>query len=137
MPVPLPSGIDLPYHEGLAAHRLSLQRCGDCGGWQWPAEVLCHRCCSFGMRWEDVPPEGTLFSWTRVWHPAREGLENAVPYLVAVVEIPAADGARLIGNLLGDPARTPVIGERLYGVFEDHPAEGGGYALLQWQRPSG
>ena len=132
-PEPLPSGLDLPYHQGLTAHRLSLQQCGDCGGWQWPAEVLCHRCRSFAMRWADLPPDGTLFTWTRVWHPAREGLEDAVPYLVGVVEIPAAGGIRLVGNLLGDPGRDPVIGERLTGVFEDHPAPAGGYALLHWR----
>jgi uncharacterized OB-fold protein len=133
VPVPLASGVDRPFHEGLAAHRLRLQRCGGCGGWQWPAEVLCYRCRSFDLGWEDVPAEGSLFSWTRVWHPAREGLEAAVPYLAAVVEIPRAGGIRLVGNLLGDPARAPVIGEPLHGVFEDHPARPGGYALLHWQ----
>ena len=132
VPVPLESGIDRPFHDALAAHRLALQQCGACGGWQWPAEVLCYRCRSFGMRWTDVTPEGRLFTWTRVWHPAREGLEGAVPYLTAVVEIPAAGGIRLVGNLLGNPRRTPVIGEALRGVFEDHPAEAGGHTLLHW-----
>jgi uncharacterized OB-fold protein len=133
VPVPLESGIDRPFHDALAAHRLTLQRCGGCGGWQWPAEVLCYRCRSFDMRWADVTPEGSLFTWTRVWHPAREGLEDAVPYVTAVVEIPAAEGIRLVGNLLGEPLRTPVIGEPLYGVFEDHPAEAGGHTLLHWR----
>lgn len=134
VPVPLPSGIDLPFHEGLAAHRLTLQRCGACGEWQWPAEVLCYRCRSFDMRWVELPTQGELFTWTRVWHPAREGLEDAVPYLVVVVEIPAARGVRLVGNLLGDPARPPVIGEPLIGVFEDHLHEDDRYTLLQWRR---
>jgi uncharacterized OB-fold protein len=134
IPVPLPSGVDRPFHEGLAAHRLSLQQCGDCGGWQWPPEVLCYRCRSFDMRWVDVPPEGELFTWTRVWHAARDGLEDAVPYLVAVVAIPAAGSVRLIGNLLGDPRCAPVIGEQLLGVFEDHQAGTGPYTLLQWRR---
>lgn len=134
IPVPVPSGVDRPFHEGLAAHRLALQQCGACGGWQWPAEVLCYQCRSFDMRWVDVPPAGELFSWTRVWHPAREGLEEAVPYLAIVVEIPAAGRIRLVGNLLGDPRRDPVIGERLHGVFEDHLAGTERFTLLQWAR---
>jgi uncharacterized OB-fold protein len=133
VPVPLPTGLDRPYHDGLAAHRLTLQRCGACRGWQWPAEVLCYRCRSFDLRWADVPPEGSLFTWTRVWHPARECLDDAVPYVAAVVEIPAAGGIRLVGNLLGDPARPPVIGEPLRGVFEDHAERAGRYTLLQWR----
>ena len=133
IPVPLPSGLDLPFHQGLAAHQLVLQRCGSCGEWQWPAEVLCYRCRSFAMQWAATAAEGTLFTWTRVWHPAREGLEDAVPYVVAVVEIPAAGGVRLVGNLIGDPLRPPVIGERLRGVFEDHQVAGEAYTLLHWQ----
>lgn len=134
IPVPVPTGLDQPFHAGLAARRLMLQQCGSCHGWQWPAEVLCYRCRSFDMRWAEVPPVGKVFSWTRVWHPAHEGLTDAVPYLVVVVEVPAAGGVRLIGNLLGDPAREPVTGERLLGEFEDHSGEAGGYTLLQWRR---
>ncbi|MDN5913579.1 MAG: zinc ribbon domain-containing protein [Pseudonocardia sp.] len=130
-PVPLPSGIDRPFHEGLAAHRLVLQHC-TCGTWQWPPEVVCHRCRGFDPGWAEVEPAGFLYTWTRVWHPAHEALRAAVPYVVAVVEMPAAGGIRLVGNLLLPDVATADIttGTAVRGVFADQP---GGYALLQWQ----
>jgi uncharacterized OB-fold protein len=134
VPVPAPSGIDRRYHEGLIKHRLVIQQCAGCDAWQWPPEVLCHQCRSFDMRWVEVAPVGTLFTWTRVWHAAREGLEDAVPYVVAVVELEAAPGVRLVCNLLGDPTRVPVSGERLCGEFEDHATGTDRYTLLHWRR---
>ena len=132
-PVPLPSGLDRPFHEGLTAHRLVLQRC-TCGTWQWPPEVICHRCRSFDPGWVETDPQGLLYTWTRVWHPAHEGLQTAVPYVVAVVELPGAGGIRLVGNLLVPDVATAEIrtGTPVRGMFVDQP---GGYTLLQW-RPS-
>lgn len=130
IPVPLDSGLDLPFHQGLQAHRVVIQRCADCGTWQWPPEVLCHRCRSFDMTWaQPDASDGTVFTWTRVWHPAREGLEPAVPYLVVVVELAAAPGVRLVGNLLGDATADVVVGQRVVPEFEDHER----YTLLQWR----
>jgi uncharacterized OB-fold protein len=132
-PVPLPSGIDAPFFEALLEQRLVVPRCSACGSWQWPSEVLCHRCRSFAMTWEEVPPLGTIFSWTRVWHPAREGLEAAVPYVVLVVALDAAPGIRLVGNLLGERTQPVAIGEAVTGAFEDHDGSPR-YTLLQWQK---
>ncbi|MEU7811107.1 OB-fold domain-containing protein [Pseudonocardia sp. NPDC049154] len=128
-PVPLPSGLDRPFHEGLVAHRLVVQRCA-CGTWQWPPEVICHRCHGFDPAWVETEPEGVLYTWTRVWHPAREELRDAVPYVVAVVELPAAGGIRLVGNLLLDDVGAAEIrtGTPVRGVFADQA----GYTLLQW-----
>ncbi|ODU06905.1 MAG: hypothetical protein ABS81_03365 [Pseudonocardia sp. SCN 72-86] len=129
-PVPLPSGLDRPFHDGLRAHRLVVQHC-TCGAWQWPPEVICHRCRSFDPGWAETAPDGVLYTWARVWHPAREELRVAVPYVVAVVELPAAGGIRLVGNLLLDDVGAAEIrtGDAVRGVFADQD----GYTLLQWR----
>jgi uncharacterized OB-fold protein len=132
-PVPVASGGDAPYFDALLEHRLVVPRCSACRTWQWPSEVLCHKCHSFEMAWEEVAPSGTIFSWTRVWHPAREGLESAVPYVALVVALDSAPGVRLVGNLLGERTQPVAIGEAVEGVFEDH-AGSHRYTLLQWQK---
>jgi uncharacterized OB-fold protein len=134
VPRPLDSGLDQPFHDGLREHRIVLQCCNACGHWQWPPEVLCHRCRSFDLGW--VEPEsaaGSVFTWTRVWHAAREGLEASVPYIVVVVELPAAEGVRLVGNLLGDATAPVTVGLRVRPEFEDHEEDGERYTLLQWR----
>lgn len=135
-PGPLASGIDRPYFQALLEHRLVIPRCSSCGAWQWPPEVLCHECRSFVMTWQEVAAEGEVFSWTRVWHPAREGLESAVPYVVVVVELDGAPGVRLIGNLMGERMQPVTIGQPVTGVFEDHGGPSR-YTLLQWQNVGG
>jgi uncharacterized OB-fold protein len=133
-PKPMDSGVDLPYQQGLRDHRVLLQRCVSCRGWQWPPEVICHRCHTFDLAWEE--PEslvGEVFTWTRVRHAAREGLEQSVPYLVVVIEFAAAGGARLVGNLLGDPEQDVHTGLRVEPVFEDHDDGAMPFTLLHWR----
>ena len=137
-PIPLPSGLDRPFYEAMSAHELMVQRC-ECGTWQWPPEVICHRCRRFGPGWTSTTPAGTIFSWTRVWHAARDELLGAVPYVVVVVELAEAGGIRLVGNLLLDDVDTAdiVVGAPVRGVFTDYEVDGREYTLLHWQPDGG
>ncbi|WP_172937894.1 OB-fold domain-containing protein [Rhodococcus sp. MS16] len=129
-PRPLPDGFDLPHHEGLRDHRLVLPHCGACGMWTWPPDVICWNCHTFKLEWTETKPEGRIYSWTRVWHPARPELAVDAPYLIVLVELPHASGVRLIGNLLGPGEQEVKCGMPVTGVFED--SADGEYTLLQW-----
>jgi uncharacterized OB-fold protein len=135
MPIPVPTGdgLDAPFHEGLREHRLVVTRCPACGTWVWAPEVLCYSCHTFGLVWEEVQPNGVVYSWTRIWHPVRPQLAPVVPYIAVLVELPQAGNIRLIGNLLGDSMQDVHIGDRVRGVFEDHDGPPA-YTLLQWDR---
>lgn len=129
-PMPLPSGMDLPHHEGLRDHRLVLPRCESCDTWTWPPDVICWNCHTFGLGWTEVEPRGRIYSWTRVWHAARPELTSSLPYIVVLVELPHASHVRLIGNLLGPGDQEVRCGTSVTGVFEDSPT--GEFTLLQW-----
>jgi uncharacterized OB-fold protein len=133
LPTPLASDLDKPFWDGLREQRLLLQRCRACHRFQWGPEWICHRCQSFDFAFIEVPPEGRIYSWQRVWHPVHPALHTQGPYLIALIEIPHADNVRLVGNLLGDPAQVVNIGAEVEGVFEQHPEAEPPYALLQWQ----
>jgi uncharacterized OB-fold protein len=130
-PQPSPDGLDAPYWEATRRHELVVQRCEGCGAAQWEPEWYCTRCGADAMAWEAVAPQGRIFSWERVWTPVHPALKEAVPYLVVLVELPQADGVRMIGNLLGDPHQAVEIGAAVEAVFEDHADRG--YALVQWR----
>jgi hypothetical protein len=51
-----------------------------------------------------------------------------------LVELPAADNVRIVGNLLGDPRAPVEINGLVNGVFEQHADADPPYALLQWRR---
>jgi len=132
-PVPAPDGLDAPFWAGLRDERLLLQRCGGCGHFQWGPEWICHRCHSFNLDYEEVAPEGLIYSHERVWHPVHPALAEQGPYVIVLVELPAADGVRLVGNLLGDPRQPLSIGAEVRGVFEHHPDAEPPFTLLQWR----
>lgn len=131
--LPLPEarsdGVDRPFFEAAREHRLVLQQCETCGNIQFPPEVLCIRCQGGQVSWSEVNPRGILTTFTRVWHSVHPALTESVPYLVGVVEV--APGARLIGNILGDPNRTDLSFDMpMEAVFEDHDEQA--VTLIQW-----
>jgi uncharacterized OB-fold protein len=132
-PVPAPDGLDTAFWEGAREERLLIQKCADCGRYQWGPEWLCHRCLSFELAFEEVAPQGRIYSYERVWHPVHPALSKQGPYLVVLVELPHADDVRLVGNLLGDPEQAVEIGTAVEAVFEHHPDEEPGFTLIQWR----
>ena len=65
---------------------IEVQRCRACGKLMVPPAVGCFRCGSADLEATTVPPEGSLYTFTRIWVPPA-GLEAEVPYTVAVVEL--------------------------------------------------
>lgn len=132
-PVPENDGLDAPYWEAVARHELVVQRCNACQNYQWGPEWICYRCHSFDVGWTPIPPRGFVYSYERVWHPVHPALSSVCPYLVILVEHPEAGGIRMLGNLLGDPEQSVVIGSEVEAVFEDHHDGDFTYTLVQWQ----
>lgn len=132
-PAPAPDGLDAPYWEAAAAERLVMQRCRDCGTWQWGPEWTCHACASFNLAFEEVPQTGRIYSYERVWHPVHPALREQGPYIVVLVEFPGHDGARMVGNLLGDPQQAVPIGAAVDAVFEHHRQDDPPHTLVQWR----
>ena len=56
MPIPVPQsdGLDKHYWEATRRGELMIQKCSDCGTWQWGPEWICHNCNSFNMEWKEI-----------------------------------------------------------------------------------
>ena len=132
MPVLAEPALENPYWEAARNEKLLVQRCGSCGTWQWGPEWLCHRCLSFQMQWAEVSPRGRIYSWERVWHPVHPALKGNTPYIAVLVELPDAGGVRMIGNLLGDPKQTVLVGGAVEAVFEHHETAAQHFTLVHW-----
>jgi uncharacterized protein len=136
-PVPQSDGLDAPFWSGLREERIVLQRCPDCDTFQWGPEYVCYSCGRADLNWAEVPRaagglyRGLAYSWERVWHPVDPSLAPVVPYVVVLVELPDANGVRLIGNLVDPPPAAVVIGAELVPVFEHHDS----HTLLLWRHP--
>jgi uncharacterized OB-fold protein len=94
-----------PYWEGLVARRLTVPRCAACGTFRMPPTPVCPACRSSALDWPEAGPEGRLYTWTLVTRAILPGMEGAVPYAPAVVELPSAGSVRLVTCLIdADPA---------------------------------
>ena len=76
---------------------------------------------------------GTVYAWTRCWYTFDRTTERApdLPYVVVLTEIPAADGARVIGVLRGAEQQLR-IGAPVRGYIDAPSAKTKGYAAIRW-----
>ncbi len=138
----LPAGLPAPmtdeplsaaYWAGTRAKRLMVQKCRGCGRHQWGPEWICHRCHSFDLEWVEVAPRGRIYSWERPHHPVHPALTGHGPYTIVLVELPQADGVRMIGNLLCAPDAPVEIGAEVEAVFEPHDDADPPFTLVHWK----
>ena len=96
-----------PFWEAAAAHRLVLQRCRDCGRFQFYARPFCITCESDALEWVESQGTGTVYSAVTVHLKVLPDIEP--PFVVAVVELD--EGPRMTANIVGGDA---PIGSRVH-----------------------
>lgn len=94
------------FWEGVARHRLLIQRCTGCATLRFPWLPGCNSCG--GQEWDTVEASGhgTVYSYVVMHHPPFPAFDP--PYAVALVEL--AEGVRVISNITGVPSDKVRIG---------------------------
>lgn len=87
------------FYAHCARGELRIQRCDHCDAWRHLPRYMCAQCGSPEWRWERASGNGRLFSWTVTHQPLHPAFVDAVPYVVAVVELD--EGVRLVAALRG------------------------------------
>ncbi|MFJ8663197.1 bifunctional MaoC family dehydratase N-terminal/OB-fold nucleic acid binding domain-containing protein [Streptomyces sp. NPDC093795] len=105
-PRPVVNRDNAGFWEGVAAHRLLIQRCGDCAALRFPWLPGCADCGS--REWDTVEASGagTVFSYVVMHHPPFPAFDP--PYAVGLVEL--AEGVRMVSNVVGVPYDKVRIG---------------------------
>ncbi len=114
----LPEATELtaPYWEGLELGELRLQRCEDCGAYQYPPESFCRACPSERLEWCAVEGGGSVYSFIVVRQRYLPAFGDLIPYNVAIVELD--EGPRVIANLLDVDNEAIEIGMRVRSRIE-------------------
>ena len=100
--VPVPDRDSAPYWAALAAGRLDLQHCRDCGHWTWPARAICSGCHGENIGWNSVSGDGTVHSWVVTHQIYAPDFVDLVPYTVVLVRLDEQDDILIPGRLLSD-----------------------------------
>jgi uncharacterized OB-fold protein len=88
--------LSAPFWAAAARHELLLQRCSDCGAYQFYPRPFCLACQSDNVAWTPVAGTGTIYSQTTVHIQVLPDLPP--PYTVAVVQLD--EGPRLTANIV-------------------------------------
>lgn len=131
VPGPVRSHDDATYWRNCQDHRLTFQRCADCGRFRHPPGPICPHCQSSRDEWVEAPGQGELFSYTVVHHPAHPSVKERVPYNVVLVQFPTMSGVRLISNVTDAAPADLAIGMKLRLVWGE---AGNGQAIPLFEK---
>lgn len=104
------------FWDNARAHRLSVQRCDDCGHQHVPGSPVCPNCLSESLSWVPVSGRGTLLSWVRFHRAYWDGFRADLPYLVCLVGL--EEGPMLVSNIVDATPEELTIGMAVEAVFE-------------------
>ena len=116
LPLPFPNPTTRPFFDAARRHELVLQRCPRDGFFFYPRS-RCPRCLGADWEWQDASGRGEIHSFTvdRVGH--LPGLERAVPYAIAIVEL--AEGPRLTARIVDCDVDALRVGQAVEARYED------------------
>ncbi|MFB7913766.1 OB-fold domain-containing protein [Streptomyces sp. NPDC056061] len=110
-PRPVVNRDNAGFWQGVAEHRLLIQRCAGCRKPRFPWLPGCNACGC--QEWDTIEAtgEGTVFSHVVMHHPpfpAFSASGEGGPYAVALIEL--AEGVRMVSNVVGVPYGKVRIG---------------------------
>ncbi|WP_406731515.1 bifunctional MaoC family dehydratase N-terminal/OB-fold nucleic acid binding domain-containing protein [Streptomyces sp. NBC_01794] len=94
------------FWEGVAEHRLLIQRCEGCGTLRFPWLPGCGACGSPAWDTVDASGAGTVYSYVVIHHPPFPAFDP--PYAVGLIEL--VEGVRMVSNVVGAPHDEVRIG---------------------------
>jgi uncharacterized OB-fold protein len=113
---------------------LTIQGCGDCGGWQHPPLDFCHRCQGDNLIYQRAGGTGVVDNVTVVHHAGDPRLAGSLPYNVVLVVPDGFPEVLVLGNVVDpDWPERLHIGARVRCVFAAVPAGDEVLLLPQWQ----
>ena len=114
--VPRPTPESQPFWDGCRNGELLLQRCTDCGEYQFYPRMMCCHCNSDALAWVRASGHGTVGSYTVVRRPVSQAYAADTPYVVALIVL--AEGPTMMSNVIAcDPADV-AIGMPVEVTFE-------------------
>jgi len=118
-PGPILEDTNNEYWRNSREGRLSLQSCGACEIYLFPARVLCPNCWTdTNLQWQAAKGVGIVFAYSVVHRtPARE-FNDSQPYVVAIIEL--SEGVRMVSNVVECDPASVYVGMPVEARFEHH-----------------
>jgi uncharacterized OB-fold protein len=124
---PLPQITDLtrPFWSAAKQRKLVLQKCRQCGTFQFFPKPWCIECGCRDMPWTEARPHGTVYTFTisRSVVMNYRGWEKDLPVLMCLIDLD--EGTRLYAQVVDCRPEDIHIGMRVQVCFEDISEDAG------------
>ncbi len=114
-----PDASTQPFWDAAREHRLVVARCDHCGQFRSPPTPYCPTCLEQTLTYQEVSGDATIFTFSIVRHAVIPELGDHVPYVIAIVELAGAGGARLMTNIVTDDPGSLRIGQPVRVAWDD------------------
>jgi uncharacterized OB-fold protein len=104
------------FWQGGANGQLLMHFCTPCQRYFHPPGPLCPQCSSNRVAPQAVTGSGTIISFTINYQPWSPDLR--VPYVIAIIELDAQPGLRLLSNIINCDPLSVAINQRVQVRFE-------------------
>ncbi|MGH8997033.1 MAG: Zn-ribbon domain-containing OB-fold protein [Acidimicrobiales bacterium] len=116
------------FWSATAEGRLLLRHCDDCDTIIWYPRPFCPACGRFNTSWVEASGKGKVYAFTIVYRNGMPGWRDALPYVVAYVELD--EGPRVLTNIVGCEPDAVRIEMPVHVVFQD---TGQGNAVFRFE----
>jgi hypothetical protein len=117
--MPEPTPVTQPFWDGLREHRVKIQYSPSSGRYVFYPRVLAPGTLADDLEWREVSGNGTLYTFTVADRPTGPPWADALPQLLAIVELD--EGPRLSSEMVGVAPGALTVGMRVRAVFSDYP----------------
>jgi uncharacterized OB-fold protein len=114
-----PDSWTIHFWEAAKDHRLTSAHCDNCGAFRMPPTPFCPKCLSQETSWPTLSGDGTVYSFTIIRHAVIPQLAESVPYVLAMVDLDDAPGARVFTNIVECDPETVFVGQPVRVVWDD------------------
>ena len=97
-PLPTISGETRPFWDACRRGELLIQRCRNCGEYQFYPRGICANCWTTEIAWVKASGKGTVWSYTVTRQNRTAGFADDVPYVVALIEL--EEGVKIFTNIV-------------------------------------
>ena len=119
-PVPFVYDETRPFWDGTKKHELIIQKCNDCGKYQFYPRTQCSHCLSENIKWVKASGKGKLYSYTIAYRGSPVFSANG-PYNIAMIEI--EEGVRMPSSIVECKNEDLKCDMKVEVVFKDDGPE--------------
>lgn len=120
-PLPSMSPETKTFWEGCHKGELLIQRCRDCGTFQFYPRAVCASCLSLNIEWVKSSGKGQVYTYTVIYQNRSPGFVDEVPYVLAYIDL--EEGVRMMSNVINCPPEDVTIGMPVEVIFEHATGE--------------